>query len=97
MFINTTGNPGMASAGMGDVLTGMIAGFISQEYSPQASTHLAVYLHGNAADSLVVAKGPYGYIASDVMNNIPEAISSQTAQNTFQSPHVCRPPYMELL
>jgi NAD(P)H-hydrate epimerase len=87
----------MASAGMGDVLTGMIAGFISQGYSPQTAIHIAVYLHGDTADNLAAAKGPYGYLASDVMNQLPETISCLTAQNAFQSPHVYLTPYTELL
>nr|MDA3897840.1 NAD(P)H-hydrate dehydratase [Desulfobacteraceae bacterium] len=97
IYINPTGNPGMASAGMGDVLTGIIAGFISQGYSPQTAAHLAVYLHGDTADKLAASKGPYGYIASDVMNTIPETISRLTGQNAFPSSHVYRPPYMEIL
>ncbi|MBC2714703.1 MAG: NAD(P)H-hydrate dehydratase [Desulfobacteraceae bacterium] len=95
--INPTGNPGMASAGMGDVLTGMIAGFLSQGYSSRAATQLAVYLHGDAADKLAAQKGPYGYIASDIMDKLPEAIGGLFAQTAFQSPHVYRPLHMELL
>jgi NAD(P)H-hydrate epimerase len=87
----------MASAGMGDVLTGMIAGFLSQGYSPQETAQLAVFLHGNAADTLAASKGPYGYIASDVMDNLPETISGLTGQTAFQSPHVYRSPQMERL
>lgn len=97
IYINPTGNPGMASAGMGDVLTGMIAGFLSQGYSPQETAQLAVFLHGHAADTLAASKGPYGYIASDVMDNLPETISGLTGQTAFQSPHVYRSPQMERL
>ncbi len=97
IYINPTGNPGMASAGMGDVLTGVLAGFISQGYSPQEATRLAVYLHGDAADKIAVSKGPYGYIASDIMKTIPEVIGGLTGQNAFQSPHVYSKPHMELL
>jgi NAD(P)H-hydrate epimerase len=71
VFVNPTGNPGMASAGMGDVLTGMIAGCVSQGYAPAESARLAVYLHGAAADYLAETRGPIGYIASDVMAEIP--------------------------
>lgn len=97
VYVNPTGNPGMASAGMGDVLTGMIAGFVSQGYSPQTAARLAVYLHGNAADTLAVSKGPYGYIASDIMDKLPEVIGEITGQGAFQSPHVFSSPLMELL
>jgi ADP-dependent NAD(P)H-hydrate dehydratase / NAD(P)H-hydrate epimerase len=76
VFINPTGNPGMASGGMGDVLTGIIAGFIAQGHSPELAAHAGVYLHGAAADSLVKNKGPFGYLATDVMNTLPEVIKT---------------------
>jgi NAD(P)H-hydrate epimerase len=69
--VNPTGNPGMASGGMGDVLTGIIAGLITQGYSPEAASHIGVYLHGAAADTLADRIGPVGYLASEVMNAIP--------------------------
>lgn len=74
VFINPTGNAGMASGGMGDVLTGLIAGLITQGYSPEAATHAAVYLHGMAADALADARGPIGFLAGDIVNRIPEEI-----------------------
>jgi NAD(P)H-hydrate epimerase len=76
VFINPTGNPGMASGGMGDVLTGIIAGFIAQGHSPELAAHAGVYLHGASADSLAKNKGPFGYLATDVMNTLPEAIKT---------------------
>jgi len=72
--INPTGNAGMASGGMGDVLTGMIAGFLAQGHNPAAAAKAAVYLHGAAADTLARTRGPYGYIATDVMEQIPREI-----------------------
>ena len=74
VFINPTGNAGMASAGMGDVLTGIIAGLITQGLSPEDACQAGVYLHGAAADSLVETIGPYGYLAGDLMGAIPGAI-----------------------
>jgi NAD(P)H-hydrate epimerase len=74
VFVNPTGNPGMASGGMGDVLTGMIAGLISQGFKVESATHAAVYLHGAAADALVKTKGPFGFLASDLITTIPEQI-----------------------
>jgi NAD(P)H-hydrate epimerase len=74
VFINPTGNAGMASGGMGDVLTGIIAGLITQGLSPEDACRAGVYLHGAAADSLVETIGPYGYLAGDVMDAIPRAI-----------------------
>jgi len=76
VFINPTGNPGMASGGMGDVLTGVIAGFIAQGHSPELAAHAGVYLHGAAADSLAKNKGPFGYLATDVMTTLPEAVKT---------------------
>ena len=73
-YINPTGNPGMASGGMGDVLTGVLAGFITQGFTPEAATHAAVYLHGAAADTLSKTIGPIGYLAGEVMNAIPAEI-----------------------
>jgi len=74
IFINPTGNPGMASGGMGDVLTGIIAGLLAQGYSPESATHAGVYLHGAAADALAEKIGPFGYLATEVMNAIPGQI-----------------------
>jgi hydroxyethylthiazole kinase-like uncharacterized protein yjeF len=66
-FINPTGNPGMSSAGMGDVLSGMIAALIAQRLTPQSALLLAVYLHGAAADEMVnQGIGPIGLTASEV-------------------------------
>jgi len=66
-YINTTGNPGMASAGMGDVLTGFIAALIAQGADAKTALLAAVHLHGAAADQLVAAgTGPVGITASEV-------------------------------
>ncbi|MEE8480420.1 MAG: NAD(P)H-hydrate dehydratase, partial [Desulfobacterales bacterium] len=74
IFINPTGNPGMASGGMGDVLTGIIAGLVAQGFSPESAAHTGVYLHGAAADMLAENIGPFGYLATEVMNAIPGQI-----------------------
>ena len=74
IFINATGNAGMASGGMGDVLTGIIAGLIVQGFTPESAAHIGVYLHGAAADSLAQSIGPYGYLAGEVMRAIPGEI-----------------------
>ena len=66
-FINTSGNPGMASAGMGDVLTGIIAALLAQGADARGALLLGVHLHGAAGDALVYdAKGPVGMTASEV-------------------------------
>jgi len=65
--VNPTGNPGLSSAGMGDVLTGMVAALLAQGLAPFAALQLAVYLHGAAADSLLQQGiGPAGLTASEV-------------------------------
>jgi len=74
VYINPTGNPGMAAGGMGDVLTGMIAGLVCQGVSPDAAAQAGVYLHGAAADSLTESIGPYGYLATEVMHAVPGEI-----------------------
>lgn len=76
VFVNLTGNSGMAAGGMGDVLTGLIAGLIAQGYSAEAAIHLGVYLHGAAADLLREKIGPQGYLASEVMDAIPEVTAN---------------------
>jgi hydroxyethylthiazole kinase-like uncharacterized protein yjeF len=66
--INPTGNPGMSSAGMGDVLSGILAALLAQSMAPFDALQLAVYLHGAAADALVArGVGPVGLTASEVM------------------------------
>ncbi|WP_179345161.1 NAD(P)H-hydrate dehydratase [Winogradskyella ursingii] len=73
MYVNTTGNPGMATGGTGDVLTGVIAAMIAQKYEPLAATIFGVYLHGKSAD---IALEDYGYqslIASHVIDYLGNA------------------------
>ena len=66
--INTSGNPGMASAGMGDVLTGVLAALLAQGAAPLGALDAGVHLHGAAADALVVeGKGPAGLTASETI------------------------------
>ena len=72
-YINVTGNPGLATAGTGDVLTGMITGLISQGYSQIEATLFGVYLHGRAADLTLEEFGYHGLLASNVIDYIPEA------------------------
>ena len=75
VYLNSTGNSGMASGGMGDVLTGIIAGLVTQGYSPEIAAQAGVYLHGDTADELFDIKGPVGYLASEVMASIPFAFA----------------------
>ncbi|MBI4697961.1 MAG: NAD(P)H-hydrate dehydratase [Nitrospirae bacterium] len=70
-FVNPTGNPGMATAGTGDVLAGMIAAFLAQRLSPQNAAILGVFMHGLIGDINAEKKGQHSLIASDIINEIP--------------------------
>jgi NAD(P)H-hydrate epimerase len=74
VFINATGNPGMATAGTGYVLAGIIAGLIAQNVIPIEATKAGVFLNGLAGDLVAEEKGNYGLIASDVIEMIPQAV-----------------------
>jgi ADP-dependent NAD(P)H-hydrate dehydratase / NAD(P)H-hydrate epimerase len=74
LFINSTGNPGMAAGGTGDVLTGMIGGFLAQGHPAPEAACLGVYLHGLAGDIAAKEKGEASLIAGDVIDKIPDAI-----------------------
>lgn len=85
VFINSTGNPGMATAGTGDMLTGVIGGLIAQGYPAVQAACLGVYLHGVAGDRAAKEKGEMGMIAGDVIENIPGAIiGTMKEQNEFE-------------
>lgn len=73
-YVNDTGNPGMASGGAGDVLTGMIAALLAQHLAPFDAARLGVYLHGLAGDLAAAEVGQVGLIASDLIDTIPFAI-----------------------
>ncbi|NLJ27594.1 NAD(P)H-hydrate dehydratase [Desulforhabdus amnigena] len=76
MAINGSGNPAMASGGMGDTLTGMIAGFVAQGYEPFQAACLGVYIHGAAADRYMHGVATRGLLASDILEEIPRVIGS---------------------
>ena len=73
LAINPTGNPGMAAGGMGDVLTGLIGGLLAQGVPPWEASCLAVYVHGLAADRIVRAGRPFGFLAGELAAEIPAA------------------------
>jgi len=72
-YFNTTGNPGMATAGSGDVLTGIILSFLGQRYSPKLSAIIGVYIHGLAGDLAVEHVGQEALIASDIIDYLGHA------------------------
>jgi NAD(P)H-hydrate epimerase len=74
-FINTTGNAGMATAGSGDVLTGIIGGFMAQGVEPTAAAVLGVYVHGLAGDLCARRGCMHSIIASDMIGTLPGALS----------------------
>jgi NAD(P)H-hydrate epimerase len=73
--VNPTGNPGMATAGMGDVLSGTIAALLAQRVAPFDAARLAVYVHGAAGDAAAVDVGPIGLVAGDVADRLPRALA----------------------
>ena len=76
IFINSTGNPGMATGGSGDVLGGMIATFLAQGMVPAVAAACDVWLHGRAGDIAIEICGEAGLLAGDIANAIPAALKS---------------------
>ena len=74
VYFNSTGNPGMATAGAGDVLTGVIAGFMAQGFQPEHAATIGVYVHGLAGDIATREIGEYGVVASDIADRLGRAI-----------------------
>jgi hydroxyethylthiazole kinase-like uncharacterized protein yjeF len=83
-FVNPTGNSGLASAGSGDVLVGMIAGFMAQRCAPSDAAILAVFLHGLSADLAAADKNEYSLTAGDLIEYIPDTLN-----------HILREEYIE--
>jgi ADP-dependent NAD(P)H-hydrate dehydratase / NAD(P)H-hydrate epimerase len=75
VYVNPTGNPGMATGGTGDILTGMIAGILAQEHLGSFIERLclAVYLHGLAGDLAAEAVGEQSLVATDLLRFLPKA------------------------
>lgn len=75
MYFNTTGNPGMATAGSGDVLTGMILGLLAQHYHPQDAAIMGVFLHGLSGDIALKSQSTESIIASDIIDHIGQSFN----------------------
>ena len=79
VFINPTGNPGMASGGMGDALAGILTALLGQKLSAENALKLGVYLHGFAGDRVAARQGQIGLIASDIVEELPSAARDLSA------------------
>ena len=75
VYVNPTGNPGMASGGMGDALTGLITGLIAQGLDPLKASLLSVYVHGMIGDDIARERAPLGILATDIIDRIPAALA----------------------
>jgi NAD(P)H-hydrate epimerase len=85
-FINLTGNPGMATGGTGDVLTGMVAAWFGQLLDAEAAAKLAVYLHGSAGDLAEADEGEVAMIAGDLIDRLGDAVMELTARRKKPEP-----------
>ena len=77
--INASGNPGLATAGTGDVLTGVVGALLARGLAPRDAARVAVFLHGDAGDRAASAIGGDGLLASDVIDRLPEALAALAA------------------
>lgn len=84
IYFNSTGNAGMATAGSGDVLTGVISAFLAQGMRPEYAATIGVYIHGLAGDIAVKSTGEYGLLASDIADNCGIAIKSIMKGEKFE-------------
>ena len=74
LYINSTGNPGMATAGSGDILTGIVAGFMAQGLKSHHAAAAAAYLHGMAGDIAKMDMGENSLMAGDILTHLPLAM-----------------------
>ena len=80
VFINPTGNPGMASGGSGDVLTGMVGAFLARGFDALTALQAGCFLHGRAGDLACAESGEEGLIAGDIIAAIPQAMKPAPEQ-----------------
>lgn len=81
IYVNPTGNPGMATAGSGDVLTGIILALLAQGYPAEDAAFMGVYIHGLAGDIAKESKGEISLMASDIIDSLPQAYITLTNNN----------------
>ena len=82
LYFNSTGNPGMATAGSGDVLTGIILGLLAQGFTAESAAVCGVYIHGLAGDLAVKVKSQYSLIAGDIIENMGSAFLAIKSYST---------------
>jgi ADP-dependent NAD(P)H-hydrate dehydratase / NAD(P)H-hydrate epimerase len=75
IWFNSTGNPGMATAGSGDVLAGIVLSLLAQGLQPEEAAKLGVFAHGIAGDYAATEKGERALVASDIIDNIHRAFT----------------------
>jgi len=85
--VNTTGNPGMATMGAGDVLTGLVAGFIAQKMEPFDAAVLATWVHGAAGDAARDRLTEYCLIAGDIIAALPDAVRTLRDEGGTDGPN----------
>jgi hydroxyethylthiazole kinase-like uncharacterized protein yjeF len=85
MYFNSSGNSGMATAGSGDVLTGILAGLLAQGYSPEETAKIGVFVHGYAGDLALKTESEESLIAGDIICNLGETFKSiKSSEQPFQ-------------
>lgn len=90
-YFNPTGNPGMATAGSGDVLTGILAALLAQGYTQEDACRLGVYVHGLAGDIAAEEKGEIGTTSSDLIDALPAAWKklTETKADLQKNSYIC--------
>ena len=76
VYVNSTGNPGMATPGMGDALSGIVGALLGQHLRPLDALALGVFIHGYAADRVAARMGRVGYLAGDLIDELPAALEA---------------------
>lgn len=82
VYVNGTGNPGMATGGAGDVLTGILAGILAQGVEPYEASVLGAYLHGLAGDLAAGALGEHSLVAGDLIDYLPRAFLQHASESS---------------
>ena len=80
IFVNTTGNPWMASGGQGDVLSGILGSLLVQNIPAETAFPMGVYIHGLAADNVIKRLGPRPVLAGDVITELPGTLAELAQQ-----------------